>query len=290
MRVGYVQFAPVFGQKEANLKRVAAFLDSAKVDLIVLPELFATGYIFESKQELLRLAEEETGATFTFLRGLSLKSGIAIVAGIAERYGPDCFNSCFLFADGEVTARYRKVHLFDWEKEMFTPGRSISEICDLGGVKLGFMVCFDWIFPEVARTIALKGAQVLCHPANLVLPHCPQAMITRCIENRMFAITANRVGTEVRVGRELTFIGTSQVVGPDGRVLIRAGQDEEGIRVIDIDPSRAKDKMVTPRNHVITDRKPSLYRELCREQDVRDDLDRPGEEHTPEVAGPQANP
>jgi predicted amidohydrolase len=267
MRVGYLQFAPVFGQKESNYERVRNFLDSAKADLIVLPELFATGYIFESKQELLAVAEEEAGPTFTFLRGLSLKSGAAIVAGIAEREGTTCYNSCYLFSDGEIRARYRKVHLFDREKEMFAPGDTLFGVYDLNGVKIGLMVCFDWIFPEVARVQTLKGAQVLCHPANLVLPHCPRAMIVRCIENGIFAITANRVGTEARAGIELTFIGTSEVIGPHGEVLVRSDALEEDLRIIEIDPSLALDKMLTPQNHLIDDRKPALYKEICAEGD-----------------------
>jgi predicted amidohydrolase len=131
------------------------------------------------------------------------------------------------------------------------------------------MICFDWVFPEVARVLALKGAQILCHPSNLVLPYCPRAMITRCIENGVFAITVNRVGTEARAGMELTFIGTSQVVGPRGDVLVRADDKEEGLRIIDIDPSLADNKMVTPTNDVIKDRKPELYKALCEPRPPR---------------------
>jgi predicted amidohydrolase len=264
MRVGYLQFAPVFGQKQSNFERVDSFLSETKADLVVLPELFATGYLFESKQELLDLAEEETGPSFAFLRDLSRKSGIAIVAGIGERDGEGCYNSCFLFSEGEIKARYRKVHLFDREKELFKPGRTSFPVCELKGARLGLMICFDWIFPEVARVLALKGAHILCHPSNLVLPYCPQAMITRCIENGVYAITVNRVGTEARAGLELTFIGMSQVIGPRGEVLVRGDKQGEDLRIIEIDPSRAKDKMVTARNHVINDRKPGLYAELCK--------------------------
>jgi predicted amidohydrolase len=264
MRAGYLQFGPVFGQKEANFEKVDNLLSSAKADLVVLPELFATGYLFESRDDLRRLAEDEAGPTFTFMKDLSRKMGTAIVAGIAERDGGDCYNSCFLFSDGEIEARYRKVHLFDREKEIFTPGTSSFPVCDLNGVKLGLMVCFDWIFPEVARLLALNGAQVICHPSNLVLPYCPRAMITRCIENSVFAITVNRIGTEARAGIELTFIGMSQVIGPRGEVLIRADSKEENLRIIDINPSLADNKMVTQRNHLLDDRKPELYGDLCR--------------------------
>jgi predicted amidohydrolase len=264
MRAGYLQFAPVFGQKQANFERVENHLSDAKADLVVLPELFATGYIFESRDELRSLAEDSSGPTFAFLRDMSRRLGTAIVAGIAERDGDDCYNSCFLFTGGEIGARYRKVHLFDREKEIFDPGTSVFPVCDLNGVKLGLMICFDWIFPEVARVLALKGAQIICHPSNLVLPYCPRAMITRCIENSVFAITVNRTGTEARAGLELTFIGMSQIIGPRGEVLVRADNKEEGLRILDIDPGLADNKMVTRRNHALDDRKPELYGDLCR--------------------------
>jgi predicted amidohydrolase len=283
MRVGYVQFGPTFGCKGENCKRVADFLSQVKADLVVLPELFSTGYLFESKEELLELAEDENGETFTFLKDLSRETRAAIVASVAEREDGSCYNTCLLCWDGEVRARYRKIHLFDREKELFTPGNLPFEVYDLGEVRIGLMVCFDWIFPESVRILALKGAQVVCHPSNLVLPYCPRAMITRCIENSVFAITTNRVGTEARAGLELTFIGLSQIVGPRGEILTRAGEREEGLRVIDIDPADADDKMVTARNHVLADRRPEFYSDLCTPQEspeVRPDTGRePGTEH-----------
>jgi predicted amidohydrolase len=88
-------------------------------------------------------------------------------------------------------------------------------------------------------------------------------MVTRCIENGVFAITTNRVGTESRANVELTFIGLSQLVGPRGDILMRADEKEEDIRIMDIDPSLADDKMVTQRNHLIDDRRIGFYKDLC---------------------------
>jgi predicted amidohydrolase len=262
MRIGYLQFAPAFGEKQANLARVGEFLSSVKADLVVLPELFATGYIFESREELLELAEGADGPTFAALGDLSRRTGAAIVAGIAERAGEVCYNSCFIFAGGQVTGSYRKIHLFDREKAIFTPGDQGFSVVDHGGVRLGLMICFDWIFPETARSLALAGAQIICHPANLLLPHCPRAMITRCLENRVFAITANRTGTEARAGQEIKFIGSSQVVSPRGEVLAKASE-EEMLQIIEIDPTMADDKLVTPANHVLLDRRPEFYGRIC---------------------------
>jgi predicted amidohydrolase len=121
------------------------------------------------------------------------------------------------------------------------------------------MVCFDWIFPESARTLALLGADIICHPSNLVLPYCPDAMVTRCIENRVFAITANRVGSESRNKETLTFIGRSQVVDPKGKILHRASDKDEEANVVEIDPATARNKSLNRFNDLLKDRREKLY-------------------------------
>ena len=122
------------------------------------------------------------------------------------------------------------------------------------------MICFDWRFPETARTLALAGADLIAHPSNLVLPHCPQAMVTRCLENRVFAITADRTGVEERVhGHPLHFIGQSQVVDPDGNVLYRASKNDEEVRVVEIDINKARDKSINSKNDLFEDRRHDLY-------------------------------
>ena len=101
---------------------------------------------------------------------------------------------------------------------------------------------------------------MILHPSNLVLPHCPAAMVTRCLENRVFAATANRVGTEPGGDRPLTYIGSSQVVSPRGEVLVRLGKRGEGVRTVDVDLSLARDKKINRRNDLFRDRRPALYR------------------------------
>jgi predicted amidohydrolase len=120
------------------------------------------------------------------------------------------------------------------------------------------MVCFDWRFPEAARSLALGGADVIAHPSNLLKPWCQAAMITRCLENRVYAITANRTGVEDRGGVRLEFTGSSQVVDPDGQVLAIA--TESGVQVVDVDLSKARRKNVNEHNHLIADRRPGQYR------------------------------
>jgi len=157
---------------------------------------------------------------------------------------------------------YRKLHLFNTEKEYFDPGDTPLHTIEFRGVKIGIMVCFDWAFPEVARVLALQGADLLCHPSNLVLTYCQQTMLTRCLENSVFAVTANRLGSDIRPGGTLTFTGQSQLAGPDGKLVYRAKPNEEELFIAEIDLNKARDKSMTQRNNLLEDRRPEYYTEL----------------------------
>ena len=122
------------------------------------------------------------------------------------------------------------------------------------------MICFDWFFPESARTLAFRGADVIAHPSNLILPHCPDAMVTRCIENKVFTVTANRTGSEQRGDKEkLMFIGKSQITSPKGEILYRASGDREELTVIEIAVEKARDKNLNSMNNLFSDRKKEFY-------------------------------
>jgi predicted amidohydrolase len=259
MRAGVVQFQPEFGNVKRNLETLLSMVASEEADLFVLPELALSGYIFGSREEALSLSQGPGGEEFNGVAGLARDRSATIVLGFAERAGDRLYNSSIMvFPDG-TTCVYRKVQLFCDEKRIFDPGDKSPEVVEIAGVRLGMMICFDWIFPEVARTLALKGADILCHSTNLVLPFCQDAMVTRCIENRVFALTSNRVGTERRAGQELTFTGRSQVVTPRGEILTRADVVGEGVFVVDIDPMLARNKAITDVNDVLGDRRPELY-------------------------------
>ena len=121
------------------------------------------------------------------------------------------------------------------------------------------MICFDWRFPEAARKLALGGAQIICHPSNLVLPHCPYSMVVRALENNVFTITSDRVGSENRTDQELKFIGKSRIITPDGEILGELGTDDPGFLSVDIDPQLADNKQITPNNELLSDRRPEFY-------------------------------
>jgi predicted amidohydrolase len=258
LRVAVIQTDPVFGAIEANLD-AALELVPAECDLAVLPELFATGYQFRNRAEARELAEEvPSGFTTSRLAAFARTSGTTVVAGVAERDADRIYNSAVLVRpDGSVDV-YRKVHLFWDEKTIFAPGNLGFPVFPACGTQVGLLICFDWIFPEAARTLALRGATILCHPSNLVLSHCPDAMITRCLENRVFAATANRIGREARTDQELVFIGRSQIVAPWGECLAACGEAEPAAAEAVLDPA-ACTKTITPRNDLWQDRRPEHY-------------------------------
>jgi predicted amidohydrolase len=263
MRVGYVQFDPRFGEKVHNRARAEEMIRGVEADLLVLPELFDTGYLFLYREEVARAAEPvPQGPTTQFLLRLAKETKTHLVAGLAEEDGQRLYNSSVLASPQGWARTYRKSHLFVDEKSFYYPGDTGFLTFDIGEARLGLMICFDWIYPESVRVLALKGADIICHPANLVLPYCQKAMITRCLENGVFAITANRIGTETRGDKSLTYSGMSQITGPRGEVLCSAGPDEEVVGVAEIDPLRARDKRVTERNDLLADRRPELYGDL----------------------------
>ena len=261
MKVGFVQNHPEFGKVQANLDRIEEMLAGKTADLFVLPELFSTGYRFKSMDDAHHYAElVPGGVTTSFLTHLAKKINTCFIAGLVEIDGDRIYNSSVIVGPHGFIGRYRKIHLFDTEKACFHAGTEAPPVFDLNGAIVGVMICFDWRFPETARSLALQGAEIIAHPSNLVLPHCPQAMITRCLENRVFAITADRVGDERRVpGESLHFIGQSQVVDPDGNILVRASETEEEVQIVEIDIEKAREKYLNPRNEIFKDRRSDLY-------------------------------
>ncbi|MDD4856869.1 MAG: beta-ureidopropionase [Candidatus Krumholzibacteria bacterium] len=266
MRIGFLQLRPRFGAVKENVRKAIALLDQLSDATVVLPELFNTGYLFRNEEELSSLAETIPGGyTVSEMQKLAKKRQLNIVFGMAQRYKGAYYNSAVCVTSKGKIEVYQKVHLFDREKLFFTRGKSFK-IVSTEQAKLGLLVCFDWIFPEAARTLALGGAQILCHPSNLVLPYAKDAMKTRCIENRVFGVTANRIGSERRGTMFLSFTGGSQIVNPAGDVLASASDRSESLRVVEIDVGEALDKNITTNNNLFEDRTPSLYKALVRKR------------------------
>jgi len=259
MKIGYIQTNPIFGNKDHNFKEIERLTINLKADLIVLPELFATGYTFISKEEAISLSEDIEGETSQFLMNVANSTGAVVIGGFAEKEGESIYNSAMIVSREEVLGTYRKIHLYYKEKLWFSPGDKSLQIFKVNGVNIGIMICFDWIFPETARSLALLGADIIAHPANLVLPYCQKAMVTRCLENRVYSITANRIGQEIRGDDNFKFTGGSQITSYNGDILSSAPDNEIFLGFVEIDIKKARDKNLNRFNDIFGDRRKNFY-------------------------------
>jgi predicted amidohydrolase len=262
-RAGFVQGRPRFGRSQENLERALALAAPLAADLVVIPELWSSGYVFSSHDEVARLAEDaERGVTALALKAAARRERRHYVAGFPEAHRGRFYNSAMLVGPSGVKAVYRKLHLFERESVWFSPGNLPLAVHRVGPARVGLMICFDWRFPEVARVLALKGAEVLAHPSNLVFAQAQEAMRVRSLENRVYTVTANRTGTETRPDGSVPFTGRSQVVAPSGEVVARAGVRETVARVVDCDLAEARRKQLTEVTPLFRNRRPGFYRTL----------------------------
>ncbi|MFA5478887.1 MAG: nitrilase-related carbon-nitrogen hydrolase [Candidatus Muiribacteriota bacterium] len=261
MKAGFIQNNPIFGELKQNVDNIISILEKYSDAVIVLPELFATGYNFIDKTEVRHLSEEiDRGYTFEGLSYISKKNNLTVVFGFPEKDKDKFFNSQAVIEKGKTKAVYRKTHLFNRENLFFSPGDSGFLVVEIeNGIKLGLMICFDWIFPESARTLSLKGADIICHSSNLVLPYCPAAAVTRAIENHVFYILSNRIGTENRNNINFNFIGLSEIIAPNGDILIKASENQPQISICELNHVEARNKSLNPFNNLFEDRRSEFY-------------------------------
>ncbi|MDF1540942.1 MAG: acyltransferase [Candidatus Thorarchaeota archaeon] len=260
-RIGIGQIEPRIMDIDHNLQQLKDILrqaTKAEVEVLVLPELANSGYAFDTMEEVEESAESIPKGAYSKQLIRWSRNGRMVVAGINEKFDEQYFNSAGIFAEGNLLDIYRKVHLFNKEKQWFSPGPIEPPVVEFLGHKFGVMICWDWAFPEMARILALKGARMILHPANLVLKYCQRAMETRALENGVFTATANRIGNE----RKLTFSGKSQITNTKGKVLLSIPDEETGVSYVDIDLPIADRKKLTKMNHLLKDRRPDIYRRL----------------------------
>ncbi|RJR35508.1 MAG: carbon-nitrogen hydrolase [Desulfobacteraceae bacterium] len=263
MKVGIIQFSPALAEREETIRRIDSLIDQCEgADIVVLPELCNSGYNFPSWEAAWNSSEVIGESIFVrFLEDKCRRLGLHVVSGFCEREGEHLFNSAVLVGPDGVVGKYRKLHLFLNEKDFFQPGNAGLPVFDLGFCRLGMLVCFDWFFPEIWRILSLKGADIICHPSNLVLPGFAQKAIpVHALTNRVFVATCNRIGSE----GDLRFTGISLLADPKGEVLAQASPDGTEVLLRDIDVNRSRDKNITRRNHLFQDRRPEEYLALIR--------------------------
>jgi predicted amidohydrolase len=266
--VACCQLAPKIGDLAYNrtlteraIRQVA--LQGAQV--VVLPELVQSGYVFADRSEALSLAETADGPTLQLWQALARELNLVIVGGFCERLpGDELANSAAMIDANGLRAVYRKAHLWDAEKDIFTPGDAPPPVVETLHGRLGMLICYDLEFPEWVRLPALAGADLLCAPVNW--PDGPRPQTERPAEvlrvqanasvNRMFIAACDRYGHERGVG----WVQGSVIVDADGYPL--AGPAEQGgeqMLLATLNLAEARNKRISARNDLHLDRRPQLY-------------------------------
>jgi predicted amidohydrolase len=272
-RVACVQFEPVVGEKQHNIELSLTHIESAAkqgAQLIVMPELCNSGYMFKDRREAFSLAETiPTGPTCIEWLKAASRLGVTIVAGIAERDGDVLYNSAVVLGPDGYIGTFRKMHLWDSENLYFEPGNLGFPVFNTPFGRLGVAICYDIWFPETFRIQAMKGADIVCVPTNWVpIPGQAEgrdAMATvlamaAAHSNSIFIACADRIGHE----RTQPFIGQSVIVGCTGwPVAGPASVDQEEIILADIELGEArKSRNWNDFNQILRDRRTDVYDEM----------------------------
>lgn len=258
MKCSIIQLDAVFAAPAENRLKIEKFIRMAAKehpDVIVLPEMWNTGFFPDNVSDL---ADVDGEPTCEMLTGLARELGVNIVGGsVANIENKELVNSSFIVnREGQVISKYNKIHLFSpsGEDRKFTAGKAIG-IFEMDGVKAGLLICYDVRFPELARTLALKGAQIVFIPAEWPHPrleHWQTLIKARAIENQMFVVAVNGVGK----AKELKFCGNSMAIDPWGHELYHA-DESESVAAVEMDLRVIND--IRDRINVFRDRKPELY-------------------------------
>jgi len=256
MKIGYVQYSPIVGEKDKNLEIIKRLLQNVSGDLFVLPEMGLTSYPKLTKESLLKHAEKLDGYLVTELTKIAKDKNACIIVGMPEVDDDKIYNTTVVVGPNGLIASHQKSHLFMEEKGSFTPGKTKPSIFEWQGNKIGLGVCYDYMFPEFWRKMALDGARLFCNTANFISNYGLPIMRTRSIENGVFSITTNRTGVD---GKEV-FTGGSEIIDNRGNLLAKASNSDEEVMVVEVDLSEADDKTWNKINNLMDDRREELYK------------------------------
>jgi len=262
MKIGCIQLNVGFGKVEENYERAEKFIRKAAAqgaEIIVLPEMWNSGYALEKLEELADINGERTQK---FLSQLAEELGVHIVGGSVSVKRDDKFYNVMYTVDntGRLVGEYSKAHLFRlMDEHLYLEAGSEMNRFQLGDLEAGAVICYDIRFPEWLRSHALAGAKVLFVPAQWPTPridHWKTLLQARAIENQCFVIAINRIAN-----KKENFNGQSMVIQPWGEVLWTGGDDEE-LAIIDVDFSIVHE--VRTRIPVYEDRRPELYQTVVK--------------------------
>jgi len=272
-KIAAVQTNPKLMSPGENLEGIinaAREAEANRAKLIVFPECALTGYIFHSREEALPYAETIPGPSTEKLSSLCKELQVYAIFGLLEKEGDKLFNVAAFIGPEGLIGKYRKNHLPFMGIDRFVDrGDKPFEVYQTPIGNVGIEICYDIMFPENSRVMVLKGADILAVPTNfpqgrgeMITEH---VVTTRAIENRVYVVTANRIGNERGNG----FSGMSKIVSGSWDTLALASPDKEEIiyAEVDLDVVRRKRDIIMPGQHetdFIKDRRPELYGEITR--------------------------
>ena len=262
LSLSLAQMDVLLGDWEANLKQALAFIEEAAdrgSELVILPELWSTGYALDRIGEL----SSHTEVILAELCGLASRRSLWLIPGSLPESGKEgVYNTAFVISpSGKVVSRYRKIHLFPLmeEDKYMEAGRNLV-LAETPWGKVGLMICYDLRFPELARSLALKGARLLVVPAEWPgarLEHWRTLLRARAIENQFFVAGVNAGVNRVGSSDELEFLGSSAIIDPWGQTVVEGGPFPVLLNA-EIDLSMVEE--VRRKLPCFRDRVPSLYR------------------------------
>lgn len=233
MLVGYFQY-DVSKNSADNFCKIEQVLQAYKCDVLVLPELCISGYLYEHKNELLSYAESvPDGTSVRKMIHLSKQYQCTIIFGIAEKINNDIYNTAVVVDKGNYIGKYQKIHLTDYEKNFFTRGKN-NPVFKIGNLCLGVQICFDLWFPEVSRAQLLQGVNLLCVLGNFGGEDTLKIAPVRALENITPLILCNRVGREKSSGIDAYFIGKSLIINQSGHLKNIPVSDKESCVITEL--------------------------------------------------------
>jgi len=280
MRIAGVQTDVSFKDVPANLALLEAMVRSETAlgtQLTIFPECCSTGYCFDSLEDARGFAESVPGPTTDRVATLCRELQTFVVFGLIEKSGSDIFNTAVLIGPDGLIGSYRKVHLPYLGVDRFTtPGDRPFEVFEAGGVRIGMLICYDGGFPEAARVLSIRGADLIVLPTNWPPGGTYMAEYSincRAMENGIYFAAVNRIGTE----NGFHFIGKSRICSPVGATMASIDNDKGGVLRAEIDPVVARTKLLVrvPGKHLIdrmADRRPEMYGTICEPHSLK----RPG--------------
>jgi len=266
VRIGILQMAPLMKvnlnkeDKMKNVNKILRLIDEIsldKPDIICMPEFALTGPASAVIETIDEVAEPVPGPTTEILAKKAREYGVYLVTLLLEKEGDKFFNTAVLIGnDGSICGKYRKVHPYYPEKSIISPGNSLP-VFETKFAKIGILICFDNFFPEAARTLALKGAQIillpLLTPEQRILTHHILAR-ARAIENQVYVVLVNGVGTHPKIS-EWIFPGRSLIAYPSGEIL----ELGEGEKIVTINLDLKKREKNIEEFPLLSSRRPEIY-------------------------------